>query len=495
MSSGPKDEKKTTGKRMSIVPPPPEQNGAATRRTRIHGRGEGEGRLDRVLDFVHFVAKPMPLSLLLDEAPRRIAAIVGADVASLYLLEGDAGELVLRGNVGFPLGARGNVRMAVGEGITGMAVETMRPISVIQAPEDERYRAFPELGEDRFPVFLAVPILGNQRAVGALVVQRAGAVAFTDGDIDLIVALTVPIAAGIRHAQLLDERTERHQARKTGGGTRKVTLPGVPVVPGRALGAIAALRRPASVPAPKPGGDDPRLLHAAFEVAGKALGALVTQAGMLEMSDDARFLSTYLLLVSDGRLRGRAAELIGKGHSIAQALGLVAREAARAANGIVGDKFMQDRARDIEDFCDALLMLASPDQRAELPSKAVLLGDEISVFDLLVSARAQPVGVVLTERAESPRTPVLLKLLGVPSIIDVAGAFRWAAPGDVALIDADHGFLVINPSKAEVASVRAARREERQRSGGLQHEIIDVDGDTMPGVAVGPFGSNDVGDA
>lgn len=450
------------GKLHAPAPPPAP---APTTGARIHARGEREGRLDHIVEFAQFVAKPMPLSVLLDEGPRRIAEIVGAAVASLYLLEGDAGELVLRGNVGFPLGARGNVRLHVGEGLTGMAVEVMRPVSVVKAPEHERYRAFPELDEDRFPVFLAVPILGHHRALGALVVQRAGSDAFSEGDVDLIMALTAPIAAGIRHAQLADDRSDAQKARRTGGGTRKVTLPGVPVVPGRALGAIAALRRPASIPPPRSGGDDPRLLHAAFDAAGKAVGALVTQAGMLDLHAEAQFLSTYLLLVSDGRLRGRAAELMGKGHSIAQSLGLVAREAARAANGIVGDRFLQERARDIEDFCDALLMLASPDQRAELPSKAVLLGDELTVFDLLVSARAQPVGAVLTERARSPRTGVLLRLLGVPSIIDVAGAFRWAAPGDVALLDADHGFLVINPSRAEVASVRAARREERQQRG------------------------------
>jgi hypothetical protein len=77
----------------------------------------------------------MPLSLLLDEAPKKIAAIIGADVASLYLLEPDGEELVLRGNVGFPQRARGTVRLPVGEGITGMAVECMRPISVVQASE------------------------------------------------------------------------------------------------------------------------------------------------------------------------------------------------------------------------------------------------------------------------------------------------------------------------------------------------------------------------
>jgi phosphotransferase system enzyme I (PtsP) len=434
------------------------RNAAIPTTARIHARGEG--RLDLVLDFVHFVAKPMPLSLLLDEAPRRIAEIVGAEIASLYLLEGEGGELVLRGNVGFPQGVRGAVRLAVGEGITGMAVECMRPISVDKAASHERYRAFPELDEDRYPVFLAVPVLGNHRALGALVVQRAGEKAFEVADVDLIVALTAPIASAIRHAQLGGERAERVKARRTGGGTRKVTLPGRPVVQGRALGAIAALRRPAALAARAQGAEDARLLRTAFEVAGKALDALVRRAATLQLARDAAFLSTYALIVSDGRMRERAFELVAEGRSVAQAMGLIAREATRAANGIVGDPFLQDRARDIEDFCDAVLMLAAPDQRAELPSKAVLLGDQITVFDLLVSARAHPVGVALTERAAGPRTSVLLQLLGVPSIVDVGGAFRWAAPGDVALLDADHGFLVINPSKSEVASVRAARRDK-----------------------------------
>src|SRR4051794_14257771 len=182
---------------------------------KIHGRGKG--RLDLVLDFVSFVAKPMPLSVLLDEAPWRIAAILGADVASLYLLEGDGDELVLRGNVGFPREARGIVRLSVGQGITGMAVECLRPISVVQAPEHERYRGFPELHEERFPVFLVAPIRGSGRPLGAIVVQRSGDSAFTSRDVELLMALTTPIAAGARHAQVLDELRDRR--RRPGAGT------------------------------------------------------------------------------------------------------------------------------------------------------------------------------------------------------------------------------------------------------------------------------------
>ncbi|WP_438006282.1 GAF domain-containing protein [Sorangium sp. So ce321] len=435
----------------------PEDDGAPPSVASARIQVRRDERLDLVIEYLAFVAKPMPLSLLLDEAPQRIAAILGADVASLYLLEGDGDELVLRGNVGFPREARGTVRLSVGQGITGMAVECLRPISVVQATEHERYRAFPELREERFPVFLAAPILGSGRPLGALVVQRAGEHAFTARDVELLMALTAPIAAGARHAQVLDELRERR--RRTGGGTRKVTLPGLPVIPGRALGAIAALRRPASSSlGAQQGRGDPKLLRFAFDTAEKALVDLNTRAAERGIARDAAFLSAYLLMIGDGRLRARAFELVADGRSVAQALGTVAREVARAANGIVGDPFLQDRARDIEDLCDAILMLATPDARAELPSKAVLVGDQLTVFDLLISARANPVGVALSDRS-GPRSLVLLQLLGVPSIADVAGAFRWASPGDVALLDADHGFLVINPSRAEVATVRAARRK------------------------------------
>ncbi|HSN97732.1 MAG TPA: GAF domain-containing protein [Candidatus Nanopelagicales bacterium] len=424
----------------------------------VHERGHA--RLDQVIDFVSFVAKPMPLSLLLDEAPQRIAAILGADVASLYLLEGDGDELVMRGNVGFPREARGTVRLGPGQGITWRAIERLRPISVVHAPDHARYRGFPELNEERFPVFLAAPILGNGRPLGAIVVQRAGSEAFRRRDVELLTALTAPIAAGIRHTHLLDEL--RGRRRRSGGGTRRVTLPGVPVVPGRALGAIAALRRPASSTVGARGEHgDRKLLRTAFEIAERALGELLTRADQRGLGKDAAFLSTYLLIVSDQRLKDRAYELLAEERTVAQALGAVAREAAKAANGVVGDPFLQERVRDIEDLCDALVMLASPDARAELPSKAVLIGDQLTVFDLLISARAQPVAVALTERA-GPRARVLLQLLGVPAIVDVVGGFRWASPADVALLDADHGFLVINPSRAEVASVRAQRRHERR---------------------------------
>ncbi len=428
---------------------------------KVHARGDA--RLDGVLEFVAFAARPMPLVTLLDAGPRRIAAIFGAEVCSLYVLEGEGNELVMRGNVGFDGRAVGTVRLSVGEGITGRAVEYMRPVSTDQARVHASYKHVDGLGEERFPVFLAVPVCGRRGPLGALVLQRKEG-AFTDEDVALVALMGGLLAAGISQAELLDARRERKE-RKAGGGTRKVTLPGRPFVPGRALGAIAALRRPSARPAERPAEpEDPkqelRRLRGAFDVAEKAITALADKARHLRLGEGARFLGTYLEILGDQRFRERALELVETDGGIAQALSRVAREVTRTAASVTRDPFLEERARDVEDLCDALTMLAVSDKRAELPSRAILVGDALTVFDLLVSARAQPAGVALSERASGPRTSALLTLLDVPAIVGVQGLFRWASDGDIAVLDADHGLLVINPSKSEIASVREHRRAD-----------------------------------
>ena len=158
------------------------------------------------------------------------------------------------------------------------------------------------------------------------------------------------------------------------------------------------------------------------------------------------------------RFRERADELVAEGIGVGAALSRVAREVTRTAASITRDAFLEERARDIEDLCDALVMLAKADKRAELPTRAVLVGDALTVFDLLISARTHPVGIALTDRATGPRVRSLLRLLEVPAIVGVEGLFKWASDGDVSLLDADHGLLVINPSRSEVAAVREYKK-------------------------------------
>lgn len=443
----------------------------------VHGRGDV--RLDSVVDFVAFAARSLALSAFLDEAPARIGAIFESPICSLYLLEPELTdemppsggpevapeaarteevphELVMRGNVGFPAMALGEVRLHLGEGITGMAVALGRPISTADASHHQSYRHFAQLGEERYPVFLCAPILGPEGALGAITLQREVGRTFASRDVELVVALASALAHGILRADLLDQLRDQPVVRGPGGGTRRVTLPGRPVVPGRALGAIAALRRPASRPRDAALGEGVKLVSVAFEVAQRAVAALHRRGLEIGLGEEASFLQTYDQILDDHRFRERAIELIELKRSVGGGMAEVAREVTRAAR-VTGDAFSERRARDIEDLCDAITMLAAGDPRAELPTKAVVIGDRLTVYDLLVTARHKPAAIALGDAGSGARTRSLAALLEVPCVTGVQGLFRWAADGDLALVDGDHGLVVLNPSKADVQRVRAAR--------------------------------------
>src|SRR4051812_48837474 len=411
---------------------------------KIHARGDAAG-LDAVLELVAFSARPRSLVVALDEMPAMIAAALRAQVCSIYLLEGD--DLVMRGNVGFGPEAIGNVRLSVGEGVTGMAVEALRPISLQTASAHASWRHFPGLGEERFPIFLAVPVPGASRPLGALVLQRRDGPAFHGPEIELAAALTAPIAAMVERARLVDALEGR---RGPGGAAgRRVTLSGRSIGPGQALGVVFNAPRPSRKdlkgPARAPGVETEQALAAAVLAARRALGSL--EKRLREKGGAAALLASFRMILDDRRLRERALELAAQGRTLGEALQHVGSEAARAARR-AGEAFGVDRAGRISEVCDALAYLSAQDRPAP-PRKAVVACDALSAFDLLTSVGvAFPVAVVTAEPAAGSLR-ALLEHLHLPAVSEVSGLLRWATDGERALVDGDHGLVSLNPRRSE----------------------------------------------
>ncbi|TMA17796.1 MAG: hypothetical protein E6J85_16220, partial [Deltaproteobacteria bacterium] len=126
----------------------------------------GTRRLDAALRLAAGSAPGSGLSSALSYLCTQIAATCEAPIASVYVLE-ERNELVLRGNFGFPDEVLGEVRLQVGQGITGTAVETMKPVTVDDAGLVAQFAYFPQLAEERYPAFLAVPLLSGPRPRGA----------------------------------------------------------------------------------------------------------------------------------------------------------------------------------------------------------------------------------------------------------------------------------------------------------------------------------------
>jgi len=101
--------------------------------------------------------------------------------------------------------------MRPGEGITGSAAAARAPVMLAsQAHLDPRFKNFPNLPEDEYESILAVPILTRDGALeGALNLRTRKPRAFSDDEVELLLAIAAQVAQSIEHAKLYAEAQRR----------------------------------------------------------------------------------------------------------------------------------------------------------------------------------------------------------------------------------------------------------------------------------------------
>ena len=146
--------------------------------------------------------KSTSLQNFLQTAVSIVAYHMRAAVCSVYLLEDETNDLVMRANQGLNAHSVGRVRLKLGEGLTGTAVKELRPIREGQASRNPLYKFIPGIFEERYQAFLAVPIVRGTTRVGALVVQDPVIDYFDDNDTRALQAIASQLASVIENAKL-----------------------------------------------------------------------------------------------------------------------------------------------------------------------------------------------------------------------------------------------------------------------------------------------------
>lgn len=148
-------------------------------------------------EITRLVSEEIPLAKALDEIAGKIASRMRVEVCSIYLNRG--GQLVLSATHGLAKEAVGKVRLAIGEGITGAAAKTGKPVAVPDAAADPRYRHFPVAREERYKAMLSHPILEEGgRVSGVVNVQTVRVRSFTPAELSYISVVAGLIRACLR---------------------------------------------------------------------------------------------------------------------------------------------------------------------------------------------------------------------------------------------------------------------------------------------------------
>src|SRR5918999_4901656 len=160
--------------------------------------------LSTLFELGREVTSVLDLDELLAKIPQLIARLTRFSAFSVYLLDEKRQELRIAYAVGYPESVLADLRLRVGQGVVGAAVEEGRPILVNDIRQEPRY-----MGPLRNMLSqLAVPMLRKGRVIGALNLLNEVEGAFTPQDEALLRQFAAHVAVAIENARLFE--SERH---------------------------------------------------------------------------------------------------------------------------------------------------------------------------------------------------------------------------------------------------------------------------------------------
>lgn len=273
---------------------------------------------------------------------------------------------------------------------------------------------------------------------------------------------------------------------------------GIAVSPGIAIGPVfGAVEPPAIVVRTRIHASDTAAettrLEAAIAQSRKQLLKLRARLGVLpedSQAEIAPLLDAYLQMVGNSRLvrgaRKRIADklvsaetaVVDESDAIAEAIMAMPVEDDRA-----GRKRRADEVREIGRRLVRNLTRAPFRSFAALPPGAVLVAEFLRPADAALLDPARLAGVATEEGGADGHTAVMLRALGVPTVLGVAGLSETVRPGDTIVVDGSAGTVVLHPTPATLAQARklvTAFAREQQRLGKLRRlPAITEDGEEV----------------
>ncbi|MDQ1405548.1 MAG: phosphoserine phosphatase RsbU/P [Acidobacteriaceae bacterium] len=162
-----------------------------------------------VLATLTEIGESVNSSLDLDEVLARTAALIKRhidyEIFGVLMVEGGGAYLKHRFSIGYPNELVENLRVPIGQGITGTAATTGHPVRVSDTSKDDRYIAAIENVRSE----LAVPLMLQGKPVGVLDIQSRHLDYFTPDQQHILTLLASRLAVAIENARLYQkERTQ-----------------------------------------------------------------------------------------------------------------------------------------------------------------------------------------------------------------------------------------------------------------------------------------------
>lgn len=250
---------------------------------------------------------------------------------------------------------------------------------------------------------------------------------------------------------------------------------GIPVSDGIAIGPVfGAHEPPAEAPHRniEPGDVDAELarLDRAIQQSRKQLAKLRGRLLVLREESQAEIaplIDAYVHMLGASRLTRRIRQRIREQLVAAETAVVEECEALASALAAPADPALSDddrasqnrRAEEVREIGRRLVrnLTHQPFRSfAGLPEGAVLICESLRPADAALLDPSRLAGVAADEGGADGHTAIMLRALGLPAVLGVAGLTDAAHPGEIAVIDGSAGTVALNPSAATLGEARNA---------------------------------------
>jgi signal transduction histidine kinase len=165
-------------------------------------------RIDQLSSLYHMAQQTtgsLSLEKVLDTIVSELRTVISCRAICIFLLDEATQELSIAAATGLKPEFRDRTRLKIGEGVSGLVFQQVRPIYVKNIPQDA-----PDLHTDpAIRSLLVVPLLAKSKIIGTLSIDSTEISAFAASDERLLTIAAAQAASAIENAQLFQAEKKR----------------------------------------------------------------------------------------------------------------------------------------------------------------------------------------------------------------------------------------------------------------------------------------------
>jgi signal transduction protein with GAF and PtsI domain len=152
------------------------------------------------------VSSGLELETMLRELVGLIMQVTDSDACLVYLVDHSTNEIVLRASQLPHSGEIGNIRLQMGEGITGWVAKHKSVVALGKdASLDTRFKGFTSLQEDTYEAFLSVPLVSSGDLIGVINVHHREPHKHTSDEVALVSFIGEQMGGALAKSRLAEQ--------------------------------------------------------------------------------------------------------------------------------------------------------------------------------------------------------------------------------------------------------------------------------------------------